>query len=310
MEKFVILLVLLIALNIAAAEEDTVKIKFFYTDDCDHCAITKEYLNELKPEYGKKLDIQMVDVFSTGGYKEFKDNGFVMTPSLVFNEQIKIEGDTTKETLIHTIDYFLNRKKCVVRFFYDKKEQSTEHERITRILSELDTENVSILCLDPGINRNSFLYFGFSKTPAVAVNEISIEENITENVINSTVNFCLEEKGIKIIGFYSDIKEKEEIDSIISSGRYTDRVSMLWIDTTKHTQEFYLNGFSETPAVIIDDDTKISEVTREKLVKALENTDPSFYTPLQIYFVLHPSLKCFIIFGLFCSVAGVLLWRR
>jgi predicted DsbA family dithiol-disulfide isomerase len=120
MKKLFILIVLLISSGFIAAEENTVNIKFFFTEDCEHCGATKLYLEDLKNEYGERLNVEMVDVFTSKGYKEFKKYGFIMTPAVLFNEQVKMEGDTTKEELRTVIESFLTPKRVIVRFFYDK----------------------------------------------------------------------------------------------------------------------------------------------------------------------------------------------
>ncbi|RLF92910.1 hypothetical protein DRN50_08090, partial [Thermococci archaeon] len=228
MKKLFIIVIILIIFSSVSAEENKVKVKFFFTEECEHCKIAETYFEDLKKEYGEALEIEMIDVFTTEGYKEFKNYGFIMTPGIVFNEQVQIEGDTTKEELRRVIESFLTPKKVIVRFFYDKDKKDEEYEKINSILSEMNNKDVGVLYLDYDKNRNDFLYFGFSRVPSVSINEISFENNIDKELIDSVINFYLEEKDIKILGFYSDEKEKEIVENITNSERYIDKTSILW----------------------------------------------------------------------------------
>jgi thiol-disulfide isomerase/thioredoxin len=311
MKKAVIPLVLLLAFSAVGAEENTVIIKFFFTEDCDHCAAVKVHINELKEEYGDALTVEMVDVFSSGGYKEFKGYGFIMTPGVVINEQIKMEGDTTKEELREAIESFLTPKKVIIRLFYDTDNMNTEYQRIRALLSSMSSDDVGVQYLDYENNRNDFLYFGLSHVPSVTVNELSFEEHITEDLIKSAVKFYLEEKEMTIIGFYAEESEIEPIDAVLSSERYADTVAVLWVDVTKNSKEFYLEGFSKTPSAILNNTTKIQEVTKKDMVEALENLNLQFYTPLQIYFIVYPFLPYVMFFSIVLTIGGVVyLWRR
>ncbi len=300
MKKLFILIVLLISSSFIAAEENTVNIKFFFTEDCEHCGTTKLYLEDLKNEYGERLNVEMVDVFTSNGYKEFKKYGFIMTPAVLFNEQVKMEGDTTKEELRTVIESFLTPKKVIVRFFYDKDKKNEEYKRINSILSEIDNKDVGVLYLDHDKNRNDFLYFGLSKIPSIAINEISFENNIDKELIDSVINFYLEEKEIRVLGFYSEYGEKEMVNNTINSERYTDKTCILWIDVNKNNKEFYLDGFSETPSVVINDKIKIQNVTKIDLIKGLESFDPDFYSSIEIYFIAYPYLAYIGIIGIVC----------
>ncbi|MCK4637204.1 MAG: thioredoxin family protein [Methanomicrobia archaeon] len=299
MKKLFIFIVLLISSGFIAAEENTVNIKFFYTEDCEHCGATKLYLEDLKNEYGEALNIEMIDVFTSNGYKEFKSYGFIMTPAVLFNEQVKMEGDTTKEELRTVIESFLSPKKVFVRFFYDKDKKDEEYEKISGILSKINNKDVGILYLDYDNNRNDFLYFGLSQVPSVTINELSFEENIDRELIESAINWYLEEKEIRVLGFYSEENEKEVVNSIINSERYTDKTCMLWVNVNKNSKEFYLEGFSETSSVILNDTVKIQNVTKIDLIKGLESFDPSFYTFIHVYFIAYPLLYIGII-GVVC----------
>ncbi|MCD6467544.1 MAG: thioredoxin family protein [Methanomicrobia archaeon] len=291
MKKLFIIVIILIIFSSVSAEENKVKVKFFFTEECEHCKIAETYFEDLKKEYGEALEIEMIDVFTTEGYKEFKNYGFIMTPGIVFNEQVQIEGDTTKEELRRVIESFLTPKKVIVRFFYDKDKKDEEYEKINSILSEMNNKDVGVLYLDYDKNRNDFLYFGFSRVPSVSINEISFENNIDKELIDSVINFYLEEKDIKILGFYSDEKEKEIVENITNSERYIDKTSILWIDVNKNNKEFYLDGFSETPSVVINDKIKIQNVTKIEMIKGLESFDPKFYNPIEVYFIAYSYLK-------------------
>ena len=294
------ILIIIMILAPVHAEEKKIKIKFFFAENCDHCKKAEGYFEGLKKEYNNALDIEMIDVFTPKGYKEFKEYGFVMTPGIVFNDQIKIEGETTEEELRNIIEYFLTPKKVVIRMFYDKKNKNVEYNRIHNILSGIKNKDVGILYLDYNNNRNDFLYFGFSKTPSVAINEISFEKNIDEELIDSVINFYLDEKQIKLICFYSDEEEKKVVEDVINS-RYREKVSVLWIDINKNDKEFYLDGFSETPSVVINDRKRIEKVTEIDLIKGLEEADPKFYTPIKIYLIAYPYLKyTLILLGIVC----------
>ena len=291
MKKLFIIVIILIIFSSVSAEENKVKVKFFFTEECEHCKIAETYFEDLKKEYGEALEIEMIDVFTTEGYKELKNYGFIMTPGIVFNEQVQIEGDTTKEELRRVIESFLTPKKVIVRFFYDKDKKDEEYEKINSMLSEMNNKDVGVLYLDYDKNRNDFLYFGFSRVPSVSINEISFENNIDKELIDSVINFYLEEKDIKILGFYSDEKEKEIVENITNSERYIDKTSILWIDVNKNNKEFYLDGFSETPSVVINDKIKIQNVTKIEMIKGLESFDPKFYNPIEVYFIAYSYLK-------------------
>jgi len=291
MKKLFIIVIILIIFSSVSSGENKVKVKFFFTEGCEHCGAIETYLAELKKEYGETLEVEVIDVFTTEGYKEFKKYGFIMTPALIFNEQVKIEGDAAKEELRTAIESFLTPKKVVVRFFYDKDKKDEEYERINSILSEIDNKDVGVLYLDHDKNRNDFLYFGLSKIPSIAINEISFENNIDKELIDSVINFYLEEKEIKILGFYSEYGEKEMVNNTINSERYTDKTCILWIDVNKNSKEFYLDGFSETPSVVINDKIKIQNVTKIDLIKGLESFDPDFYNSIKVYFIAYPYLK-------------------
>jgi len=262
MKKLFIIVIILIIFSSVSAEENKVKVKFFFTEECEHCKIAETYFEDLKKEYGEALEIEMIDVFTTEGYKEFKNYGFIMTPGIVFNEQVQIEGDTTKEELRRVIESFLTPKKVIVRFFYDKDKKDEEYEKINSILSEMNNKDVGVLYLDYDKNRNDFLYFGFSRVPSVSINEISFENNIDKELINIT-----------------------------NSERYIDKTSILWIDVNKNNKEFYLDGFSETPSVVINDKIKIQNVTKIEMIKGLESFDPKFYNPIEVYFIAYSYLK-------------------
>ncbi len=313
MKKYVIPLVLLLILGAVIAEENNqeqhVKVTFFFTEDCSHCETVKGYFEDFKKEYGEILEIEMVDVFTEKGYREFKNNGFIRTPGLVFNDQIKMEGGITAEDLREVIEHFAHPKGVLVRFFHDADNKGEEYERIYRILSTIDTEEVATLPLDYELNRNSYLYFGFSETPAVAVNELSFEENITEDLIKSAVTFYHEKNPVKIVGFYTEEEEKKTVNEVITSEKYDNTVSILWIDISQHSKEFYLNGFSETPSVVVNDTTRIENVTRKRLIQEIETLDSTFYTPITMYFALYPFLKYLVLLCIVAAV-GVVVWKR
>jgi len=291
MKKLIIILIVLLIFNSVAGGENKVKVKFFFGEGCEHCKIAEGYFDDLKKEYGETLDIEMIDVFTPEGYKEFKSYGFVMTPGIVFNEQVKIEGEPAEEELRNVIESFLNPKKVIVRFFYNEDKKDEEYERISNILSGIHNKDVGVLYLDYDKNRNDFLYFGFSRVPSVSINEISFESNINKELIYSVINFYLEGRDIKILGFYSDEKEKEIVNNIINSKRYADKTSILWLNVNKNSKEFYLDGFSETPSVVINDKIKIQNVTRVNMIKGLESFDPKFYSFINVYFIAYFYLK-------------------
>ncbi|RLF95329.1 hypothetical protein DRN50_03890, partial [Thermococci archaeon] len=66
---------------------------------------------------------------------------------------------------------------------------------------------------------------------------------------------------------------------------------ILWIDVNKNNKEFYLDGFSETPSVVINDKIKIQNVTKIEMIKGLESFDPKFYNPIEVYFIAYSYLK-------------------
>jgi hypothetical protein len=110
----------------------------------------------------------------------------------------------------------------------------------------------------------------------------------------------LEEKEIRVLGFYSEYGEKEMIDNTINSERYADKTCISWIDVNKNSKEFYLDGFSETPSVVINDKIKIQNVTKIDLIKGLESFDPNFYSSIEIYFIAYPYLAYIGIIGIVC----------
>jgi len=80
------ILIIIMILAPVHAEEKKIKVKFFFAEDCPHCKKVEGYFEGLKKEYDNALDIEMTDVFTSKGYKEFKEYGFVMTPGIVFND--------------------------------------------------------------------------------------------------------------------------------------------------------------------------------------------------------------------------------
>ena len=129
--------------------------------------------------------------------------------------------------------------------------------------------------------------------------------------VDLVVEAVLEEKEIKIVGFYSKEEEKNVVDGTITSGRYIDKTCIVWIDVNKNSKEFYLEGFSETPSVVISDNVKIRNVTKIDLIKGLESFDPRFYTAVHAYFIAYPFLTYIGIAGVVCvALYGVLLWKR
>ena len=311
MKKLLVPLILLLFLPFLSAEESTVTIQFFFTEECEHCAAVKVSIDTLQEAYGERVEIEMIDVFSREGYEEFNRHGFIMTPGIVFNEQIKVEGEISEEALGEILEYFLSQQDCVVRFFYDKYQKDVEYQRIENMLTTINSEEISILYLDYENNRNDFLYFGFSEVPAVAVNEISFEGSVSEDLINSAVDLCIAPSEVKIIVFYADDEERTAIEAVLSSDRYAERVVTLWVDVRENTKEFYLEGFSATPSVVLNGTVKMQEVTEIDLIRGIEKTDSSFFTPLRIYLIAYPVLQYIVLAIIALLVGGgIYLWRR
>ncbi|HOI77271.1 MAG TPA: cytochrome c biogenesis protein [Methanofastidiosum sp.] len=77
----------------AVSSADTVDITFYKTQGCELCGEARTTLNRLNQTvYNGKLNIVEVDVYSSSGYAEFKNNGFSITPSAVINGTTKLEG--------------------------------------------------------------------------------------------------------------------------------------------------------------------------------------------------------------------------
>ena len=97
-------------------EEDKINLYLFYSDSCPHCHEEMEYLKELKMKYNKQLNIYKYEVTKN------EDNAKMLTsikelfkvnssgvPFTVIGEEYNLGfSDTTKTTLVNTIENYLN----------------------------------------------------------------------------------------------------------------------------------------------------------------------------------------------------------
>lgn len=155
MKKFILFTILFFTLtfNVKALEykdvtapivghnpEEVVTIYLFHGFSCPHCINEIEYLNELKEEYGNKIDIQLYETYKSpynstlmSKVKEHFNIDSLSVPFTVIGENFMLGfSTTTKAEIKTTIDRYLDL------------DDSTEDEKTLPILGKIQIKEVSL----------------------------------------------------------------------------------------------------------------------------------------------------------------------
>ncbi|NMC58977.1 MAG: hypothetical protein GYA51_06300 [Candidatus Methanofastidiosa archaeon] len=200
---------------LAVSAEDTINIKFFETEGCEKCAAVRVTLNKLSEgEYKGKLNITEIDTYTSSGYKAFKEYGFSITPALVINDSIKLEGisqlseeslrvvfdsiltpTTTTEEETHTETTTVTSSKTI-RFFYEEGCEYCKASK-TKMYSLIEEKGYNISVVEVDVYTSSgykeFTDAKFSIVPAVIVCGATKLEGTDEvdNQMQSAIEGCL-----------------------------------------------------------------------------------------------------------------------
>lgn len=198
-----------------SSEEEKIDIRFFKTEGCEKCAAVKVTLDALAAgDYSGKLNITEIETFTSAGYKEFKDLGFSITPAIVVNGTIKLEGisQLDEASLRAVFDSILdptstpeepvvtpNTSSKQIRFFYEEgcEKCAASKAKMYSLIDEKDY-NISVVEVDVFSleGYKEFSEAGFKIVPAVIVcGETKLEgTDQVDPKMQSAIEGCLSGK--------------------------------------------------------------------------------------------------------------------
>ena len=198
-----------------SSEEEKIDIRFFKTEGCEKCAAVKVTLDALAAgDYSGKLNITEIETFTSAGYKEFKDLGFSITPAMVVNGTIKLEGisQLDEASLRAVFDSILdptstpeepvvtpNTSSKQIRFFYEEgcEKCAASKAKMYSLIDEKDY-NISVVEVDVFslAGYKEFSEAGFKIVPAVIVcGETKLEgTDQVDPKMQSAIEGCLSGK--------------------------------------------------------------------------------------------------------------------
>jgi len=174
--------------TLAVSAEDTVDIRFFKTEGCEKCAEAKATLERLNQTvYNGKLNITEIETYTSGGYKEFKELGFSITPAAIVDGAVKLEGISqfNEASLKVLFDSILNPSTVTpeqptaptdstktIRFFYEEQCEycKASKAKMYALIAEkgYDVQVVEVDVYTPA-GYKEFTEAGFKIVPAAIV---------------------------------------------------------------------------------------------------------------------------------------------
>lgn len=76
-----------------------VRIELFYSPICPHCPEAKKVLLEVAEEFGEKIQVKEINVFSPAGLERAEKHGVKRVPTMIVNSEVKVMGVPTREGL-------------------------------------------------------------------------------------------------------------------------------------------------------------------------------------------------------------------
>lgn len=209
-----IILISLVAISIfggvSVSSDETIEIRLFTSPGCPYCADAKETIDRLnQSEFGGKISVTEIDVYTSSGFNEFRENGFTVVPSAVVNGTIKLEGITnfTETSLRNVFASILGTEtetpleppkeiEKSIRFFY---EETCDYCKVSKqkMYDLIDEKGYEIEVIEVDVftpvGYQEFRDAGFRVVPAAIVCETTMLEGRDEvdSKIQDAIEACL-----------------------------------------------------------------------------------------------------------------------